>query len=290
MVATFAYETPGTVQEAIAALGRHGDDAKILAGGQSLIPLLNLGLAQPSVLIDITTIGDLEFIEERDGTVAIGAMTRYVMVQRSELARRACPLLAEALPFIGDRQIRNRGTIGGSLAHADPVAEVPTVAACLGATMRITGQAGARDVPASEFFVTYLTTAIGPGELLTEVRFPVAAPRTGVSFQELVRRQGDFAIVAAAATVTLGEAGECRDVQLALAGVDATPIRVDRATDVLRNQQPTAERIRDAARAACDGIDPESDIMASAEYRRAMAEVFARRALEQAAHRASVGA
>ena len=287
MVATFAYETPGTLQEAIEALGRHGEDAKILAGGQSLLPLINLGLAQPSVLIDLNGVEGLDYVERRGEELAIGALTRHATLLRNDLVRQSCPLLAEALPLIGDRQIRNRGTLGGSIAHADPVAELPTVATCLAATMRIEGPAGGRNVPASEFFVTYLTTAIGPGEILTEVRFPVADARTGVSFQELVRRKGDFAIVAAAASITLGPSGDCQDIRLALAGADATPIRAQGATDVLLKQAPTPERIREAARAACEGINPESDIMASADYRRAMAEVYARRALGEAAHRAA---
>lgn len=286
MVATFDYRAAGSVQEAVDLLAEHGDDAKVLAGGQSLIALINLGLAQPSMLVDINRLGDLDRVELRDGFLVVGALTRHATAERSETIRRACPLLAEAIPLIGDCQVRNRGTVGGSMAHADPVAELPTVAMCLGAVMRVEGMSGAREVAAADFFLTYLTTAVGPGELLTEVRFPVSPPGTGASFQELVRRKGDFAIVAAACTVALGSDGVCTDVRLALAGVGPRPVRATAASDVLLGQAPSPELLQEAARVACLGLDPESDVMASAEYRRAMAEVYARRALAQAVERA----
>src|SRR5438094_4036969 len=178
MVATFEYRAATSVEEAVDLLTTNGDDAKVLAGGQSLVPLINLGLAQPGVLIDINGIPGLEGIQEVNGSIAVGALVRHAIAEQSDAIRRAAPLLAEALPLIGDRQVRNRGTVGGSMAHADPVAELPTVATCLEAVIHLEGQAGGRDVPASEFFVTYLTTAIGPGEILTEIRFPIAQPKT----------------------------------------------------------------------------------------------------------------
>lgn len=287
MAVIFEYRPAREVAEAIRLLQEYGDDAKVLAGGQSLMPLINLGLAQPKVLVDINPISQLDFVAERNGSLTIGAVTRHRTLERSATVRQHCPLLAEALPLIGDRQVRNRGTIGGSLAHADPVAEIPTAAACLGATLVIQGPNGRREVGASDFFVTYLTTAVGPGELLTEVRFPAPPAGTGCSFQELVRRKGDFAIVAAAATIQLDAAGACRDVRLALAGVAPTPLSASAAASALVGQKPTPELIKQVAEAACEGIDPESDVLASAEYRRAMAPVFARRALTEALQRAS---
>jgi carbon-monoxide dehydrogenase medium subunit len=291
MVATFDYRAAATLQEAIDLLANRGDEAKVLAGGQSLVPLINLGLAQPGLLVDINGIPGLAGIQEANGSVAVGSLVRHADAEQSPTIARACPLLAEALPLIGDRQVRNRGTIGGSMAHADPVAELPTVAMCLDATMHVEGPSGGRDVAARDFFVTYLTTALDSSELLTAVSFPATPAGTGVSFQELVRRKGDFAIVAAAAAIELGTDGTCQKVSLALAGVAPTPIRATSAEEMLRGRAPSPELISSAAGAAAQdsSVDPESDVMASAGYRRAMAEVFARRALTQAAERAAAG-
>jgi len=287
----FQYRLATSVQEAVELLAANGDEAKVLAGGQSLVPLINLGLAQPGLLVDINGIPGLDGIQTVNGSLAVGALVRHAVAEQSETIRQACPLLAEAIPLIGDRQVRNRGTMGGSIAHADPVAELPTVAVCLDAKMRVEGANGSRDVPASDFFVTYLTTAIEPAELLTAVWFPVSTPSTGVSFQELVRRKGDFAIVAAAAAIELAADGTCRKVNLALAGVAPTPIRATAAENMLRGQAPSPDLVRRAAAAAAsaDNVDPESDVMASADYRRAMAEVYARRALTEAVGRATPG-
>jgi CO/xanthine dehydrogenase FAD-binding subunit len=283
LVSIFEYKAANSVGEAVDLLKEYGDDAKVLAGGQSLIALINLGLAQPSVLVDIGRIAELNHIDSQDGWLSVGATTRHATALASEDLRRQCPLLGEALPLIGDPQVRNRGTLGGSIAHADPAAELPTVASCLGATMRVQSRSGTRDVAASEFFAGYLTTTMPPGELLTEIRFPVSEPNTGFAFLELVRRKGDFAIVAAAAAISLAPDGVCSKVQLALAGVGPTPVLATEATGVLEGHAPTADLIGEAARAACSRIDPESDVIASADYRRAMAEVYARRALTQAA-------
>lgn len=287
MVATFEYRAPQTLDEALELLAQHGDDAKVLAGGQSLIALINLGLARPSLLVDINRLRELDRVDLSDGTLSVGALTRHAAAERSETIRLGCPLLAEAIPLIGDPQVRNRGTIGGSMAHADPVAELPTVAVCLDATMRVQGPAGARQIRASDFFVSYLTTAMGPGEILTEVRFPAVSPGTGVSFQELVRRKGDFAIVAAAAAVTLAPDGTCASARLALAGVAPTPIARAAAADILIAKRPSPDLLREAARSCCEGLELETDIIASAQYRQAMAEVYARRALEAAFQRAA---
>ncbi len=286
MAVIFEYQAVHETAQALAVLKEHGGDAKIIAGGQSLMPLINLGLAQPTLLIDINGIKSLDFIEQRDGFLTIGALTRYRTAERSDLLKRACPLLAEAIPQIGDQQVRNRGTLGGSISHADPVGEVPTVATALGAIMHVEGPNGPRDIPASEFFVTYLTTALSPDELLTEIRFPVLPAGTGASFQELVRRKGDFAIVAAATTITLNADGTCSDVRIGLAGGGATPLNTGAASAVLVGKKPTPELLVEAAHAACVGIDPESDVIASADYRRDMAPIITRRALTQALERA----
>jgi carbon-monoxide dehydrogenase medium subunit/2-furoyl-CoA dehydrogenase FAD binding subunit len=287
MAAVFDYRTVSSVPEAVSLLVQYGDDAKVLAGGQSLIPLLNLGLAQPAVLIDINRVRGLSGIERRDGELVLGALTRHAEAEQNAAVRESTPLLAEAYPLIGDRQVRARGTIGGSMAHADPVAELPTVAVCLGATIKVEGKDGARDVSATDFFVTYLTSSLASDELVTEVRFPAMAPGTGFSFQELVRRKGDFAIVAAAATVELDASGVCRNARLALAGVGGTPVGAEVVNDVLQGRAPSPPLLREAAERACEGIEPESDVLASAEYRRAMAVVYARRTLEAATERAS---
>ncbi len=288
MGATFEYRAATSVEEAVDILTKNGDEAKVLAGGQSLVPLLNLGLAQPGMLVDINSIPGLDGIQEVNGSLAVGALVRHAVAEQSEVIRRACPLLADAVPLIGDRQVRNRGTLGGSISHADPVAELPTVATCLDAKMRLDGPNGSRDVPASDFFVGYWTTAAEPNELLTAVWFPTIPAGAGVSFQELVRRKGDFAIVAAAAVLQLGPDRTCRDAHLALAGAASTPIRARAAEGMLRGKVLSSDVIGAAAAAAAqaDDVDPQSDVLASADYRRAMLEVFARRALTEAADRA----
>jgi len=285
MPAPFEYHAARSVREAVELLERYGSEAKVLAGGQSLLPLMNLGLVQPAVIVDINSIPDLDYVRSVDGTIAIGALTRHATLEHDAVLRDRCPLLAEALALIGDRQVRNRGTIGGSLSHADPVAEIPTVATCLDAVMHAEGPAGGRDIPAREFFESYLTTSLQPAELLTEIRFP-QTNGGGVSFKELVRRKGDFAIVAAAAVVELAQDGTCTEARLALAGVAPTPVRADTAS--LRGQKLSDDVLRAVAARACEGIEPESDVMASADYRRSMAPVFARRALAEAADRARV--
>jgi carbon-monoxide dehydrogenase medium subunit len=287
MVAIFDYRAPTSLSEAIDMLASD-ENAKIIAGGQSLMPLINLGLAHPSLLVDIGRVPDLDGVDVRNGALAVGALVRHAAAEHSEVIAARCPLLAEALPLIGDRQVRSRGTICGSVAHADPMAELPTVAVCVDATMRAQGPNGTRELPASEFFVTYLTTALGPDEILTEIRFPTAGPRSGAAFRELVRRKGDFAIVAAAATVQLASDDTCIEARLALSGVAPTPTRARAAESVLRGQRITHELLREAAAAAAVGLEPDSDVMASADYRRAMAEVYARRALTAAAERAAV--
>jgi carbon-monoxide dehydrogenase medium subunit len=276
------YEAPKTVSEAVELLTEHQDEASVLAGGQSLIPLLALRLAHPAVLIDINGIAELAGVSATDGWVAIGAMTREYVAEESGTVADAVPLLAAALPFIGHEAIRSRGTIGGSLAHADPAAELPAVARALDAEFVLRGPSGERVVPAAEWFEGYLTTSRRPDELLVQVRFPAAARGTGISFQEVARRHGDFAIVGLAASLTLAE-GTITDARLAFAGMSDVPVRAGDAEDLLVGESPSAELFDEAARRATDTIDPPADLHGPAEYRRKVAAALVRRGLRAAA-------
>jgi aerobic carbon-monoxide dehydrogenase medium subunit len=275
------YEAPETVSEAVELLAEHQDLASVLAGGQSLIPLLALRLARPAVLIDINGIDELSGVSAADGWVAIGAMTREYVAEESAIVADAVPLLAAALPLIGHEAIRSRGTVGGSLAHADPAAELPAVARALDAELVVSGPSGERVVPAAEWFEGYLTTSREPDELLTEVRFPAAGPGTGVSFQEVARRHGDFAMVGLATSVTLSD-GVISDARMAFAGASDVPARATAAEELLAGERPLAELFDEAARRAIADIDPPSDLHGSAEYRKKVAAALVRRGLREA--------
>jgi len=275
------YEAPTTVAEATDLLAVHGDEASVLAGGQSLIPLLALRLARPEVLIDINGVAELSGVSAADGWVAIGAMTREYVAEESETVAGTVPLLAAALPLIGHEAIRSRGTIGGSLAHADPAAELPAVARALDAEFVVRGPSGERVIPAAQWFEGYLTTARRPDELLVEVRFPAARPGTGVSFHEVARRHGDFAIVGLAASLVMsgGVIGEAR---LAFAGVSDVPVRATAAEDLLAGETPSAELFDEAARRATEDLDPPGDLHGSPDYRKTVAAAVVRRGLRAA--------
>ena len=281
----FEYEAPTTVAEAVDLLAEHGDEASVLAGGQSLIPLLALRLARPAVLIDINGIDELSGVSAIDGRVAIGAVTREYVAEESGTVADALPLLAAALPLIGHEAIRSRGTIGGSLAHADPAAELPAVARALDAEFVVRGPSGMRVIPAAQWFEGYLTTARRPDELLVEVRFPAAGPDTGASFEEVARRHGDFAIVGLAASLVMsgGVIGEAR---LAFAGVSDVPVRATAAEDLLAGQAPSAELFDEAARRATEDLDPPGDLHGSPDYRKTVAAAVMRRGLRAAADNA----
>jgi aerobic carbon-monoxide dehydrogenase medium subunit len=280
------YEAPKTVSEAVDLLAEHQDDASVLAGGQSLIPLLALRLAHPAVLIDINGIDELSGVSATNGWVAIGATTREYVAEDSETVAVTLPLLAAALPLIGHEAIRSRGTIGGSLAHADPAAELPAVARALDAQFVVRGQSGERVVPAAEWFEGYLMTSRGPDELLVEVRFPAAAPGTGTSFQEVARRHGDFAIVGLAASLTLS-GGAISDARLAFAGVSDVPVRAGEAEELLVGETPSAELFDEAARRATEDLDPPADLHGSSDYRKKVAGALVRRGLRAAADNAN---
>jgi aerobic carbon-monoxide dehydrogenase medium subunit len=277
----FDYEAPQTVSEAVALLAEHGDEASVLAGGQSLIPLLALRLARPAVLIDINGVAELSGVSAINGWTAIGATTREYVAEESERVADAVPLLAAALPFIGHEAIRSRGTVGGSMAHADPAAELPAVARALDAEFLVRSQAGERVIPAAEWFEGYLTTSRRPDELLVEVRFPAAGRGTGVSFLEVARRHGDFAIVGLATSLTLSD-GAISDARLALSGLSDVPVRAAAAEDLLVGERPSAELFDEAARCAIADADPPSDLHGSSDYRKAIAAALVRRGLRAA--------
>jgi len=282
------YEAPTTVAEAIDLLAEHGDEASVLAGGQSLIPLLALRLARPAVLIDINGVDELAGVSATDGRVAVGAMTREYVAEESQTVADAVPLLAAALPLIGHEAIRSRGTIGGSLAHADPAAELPAVARALNAEFVVRGPSGERVIPAAEWFEGYLTTSRRPDELLVEVRFPTARGGTGVSFTEVARRHGDFAIVGLAASLVLS-GGVISDARLAFAGVSQVPVQAIAAEELLAGERPSAELFDEAARRATEDLDPPADLHGSSDYRKTVAAAVVRRGLRAATDNAARG-
>ena len=289
--APFKYYAPTTVEEALAYLAEYGYDAKALAGGQSLIPMLNFRLAQPSVLVDLNNISELFYIRpDENSGLRLGAMTRQSQVEHDALVAERAPLVHEVMPQIAYPQIRSRGTFGGSLAHADPSAELVAVTMALNGRFRLRSQAGERWVPADEFFVGLFTTVLEPDELLVEVALPAMPPRSGWSFLQITRRHHDFCIAGVAVLVTLDDKDQCEQARLVFLSVGDGPVDARQAAEMLIGQAPTPETIRAAAeKAATDEIDPGSDIHASAEYRRHLAKVLARRALTQAFDRATGG-
>jgi aerobic carbon-monoxide dehydrogenase medium subunit len=281
----FEYLLPRSLDEALAMLAQHGEDAKVLAGGQSLVPLLNFRLVRPAYLVDVNDIPGLDAIRLDDGRLSLGAMIRQRAVERSALVRERCPLLADAMPQIGHVQIRNRGTVGGSLAHADPAGELPAVMAALDGELVVKSSRGERRLDAERFFVGYLTTAIEPNELLVEVRVPIAPARTGTAFLEVSRRHGDFALVGVAATVTLDEGGVCTACAIALTGVGPTPVVARDAARALIGVKPAVSAFEDVARRVAGPLSPDSDLHASSDYRKHLAGVLTRRALARAVER-----
>ena len=277
----FDYHAPTTVDEAIALLVRYGGDAKVLAGGQSLMPLLNFRLSRPAALVDLNRIPSLAGIREDDGWVSFGAMTRQRAVEFSPLVARRLPLLREATRFVGHLPIRSRGTIGGSIAHADPAAEYPTIFAALDGEVRVRGPRGERRLGASELFVTYLTTSLTPEEILTEVRLPAMPEGAGWAFEEFSRRHGDFAIVGIAAMV-VADGARCRTARLAAAGVGPGPVRLRDAEAIIERDGLGDAAISAAGQRASELVQPDADIHASADYRRHLTRVLTERALRRA--------
>jgi CO/xanthine dehydrogenase FAD-binding subunit len=280
--AAFVYHAPTSVEEALATLAELGDEAKPLAGGQSLVPLMNFRLARPAHLVDLNRVAEMAFLKTEGGTLSIGAMTRQREIERSRAVADGWPLLAAAVGKIGHVHIRNRGTIGGSLAHADPAAELPATMLALDATVVLRGPRGARAIPARDLFASHYTTTIEPDELLTEIQVPALLPNNGWAFEELTLRHGDFAIVGVAALLTASANGTIGEVRLAFAGAGATPLRAIAAERILGGERPSDELFRAAGNLASQEIEPDADIHATAEYRREIAAVLTRRALTRA--------
>ncbi len=286
--AAFGYHRPASLDEALALFAALSSDAKALAGGQSLVPAMNFRLARPAALIDLNQVGSLDFIEETaEGGLRIGAMTRQRTVERSRAVAARAPLLAEALPWIAHPQIRNRGTIGGSLAHADPSAELPAVMLALDARFIARSGRGTRTIAAAEFFTGILTTALEPDELLMAVELLASPARSGAAFLEVARRHGDYALVGVAVEVVLDPAGACARPRIALLSVGYTPVLATNAMAALQGRRPDTAAIDDAARLAAErDIDPPGDIHASPAYRRHLARVLVARAVRLAVGRA----
>ncbi len=283
----FSYHDPGTVTEAVQLLASL-DNAKLLAGGQSLMPMLNMRYAQPDHVIDLNRVEGLSYIREDAGGLEIGAMTRQRDLEFSEDVKRLCPLLAEAMPLIGHRQTRNRGTIGGSLSHFDASAEIPTVCTAVDAIVRVEGPNGEREIPFKDFPAGYLTTSMALDEVLKSVRLPPWAAGHGHGFEEFARRHGDFAIVSAAALIEAGTDGAITRVSVTIGGIGPAPFRVAAAEAALVGQAGSAAALAAAAE-HCRDIDAHDDIHAPASYRQHLAVVLARRALEKAWTRVKAG-
>lgn len=286
----FSYADPSTVDEALGLLAEHGDDAGILAGGQSFVPLLNFRLARPTVIVDINRIAELDYIEQKNGTLEIGALTRHRAVEQSALVSETCPLLSEAIAHVGHVQIRNRGTVGGSLAHADPAAELPAVVTALGGSLRLRSASGERTLAPGDFFVSSLTTAIEPGEMLVAVELPAWPAGTATCFTEFSRRQGDFALAGAGAALAFGDGGRVERAGLALMGVGDRPFDGSAiANELLGDETPSEAAVQAVAERVQSNVEPSSDIHAPADYRRHLAGVMARRALLGAVQRGTSG-
>jgi carbon-monoxide dehydrogenase medium subunit len=290
--APFEYHAPASLEAALDLLARHGGDAKILAGGQSLIPVMNFRLAEPALLIDINKLAELDFIRRgEDGGLRIGGLTRQRRLERDPLVAEVAPLLHEAVPFIAHPQIRNRGTFGGSLAHADPAAELPALAVALRARLRLERAEGERWVEASDFFSGLFTTALEPDEILVEAAIPPLPPRTGWAFMEIARRHGDYAQVGIAALVTLDESGRCREARLVYLSAGDRPVEAREAARLLAGEEISPAAIAAAAdKASREEMSPYGDVHATAEFKRHLARVLTGRALRRAAERARAAA
>jgi carbon-monoxide dehydrogenase medium subunit len=287
--APFEYHAPEAVSDAVALLHAFGDDAKVLAGGQSLVPIMNLRLARFDHLVDLNRIEELRGIERRNGTLRVGAMTRQATVERDVTVAESVPLLARATPYIGHFQIRNRGTVGGSLAHADPAAEYPAVAVALDAELEVAGPAGTRTVPAAQFFESTFVTALAADDVLAAVHFPVWSGRCGFAVEEVAQRHGDFALTGAVCAVVLDGNDRVERVAIGMFGMGSTALRAPQAEAALRGQTVSEVDADDVGRVAAGESDPPGDIHASAAYRRAVGAVVVARALRAALEEAARG-
>jgi aerobic carbon-monoxide dehydrogenase medium subunit len=281
----FEYHRPESLEEAVEVLGRLDDEGRILAGGQSLVPLMNFRLAQPTHVVDINRLGDLDYVRADGGTVRIGALARQSTVEADPAVAERLPLLREALAFVAHPTIRHRGTVVGSVAHADPAAELPTVTLALAATVTVRGGDGTREVAAADFFLGPFETAIEPGELVVEIAFPTSSPGSGYGFVEFARRHGDFAIAGAAVTLALRD-GVVAEPRVILCGVGPVPLRATAAEAALDGAAPDEEAIEAAASAAVEGVEPPGDMHGGTRYRIGVARAQVRRAVVKALDRA----
>jgi len=283
----FEYLRPKTVPEAVAMLQQHGDDAKILSGGQSLIPMMKLRLARPSHLIDITRVNGLSYIKEEGGFLRIGGLTREAELEASDLIRKKYPLLLDTATVIADPQVRNMATVGGNLAHGDPANDHPATMMALRAQVVATGAKGERVIPIDDFFVTLFTTALQHDEILTEIRVPVPPPKSSGAYFKLERKVGDFATAATAVQLTLDDKGAVQQIGIGLTNAGPTPIRAKAAEDALRGKKPDAALINQASQLAMDSADPSADLRGPAEYKKGLIKELTKRALTRALERAS---
>jgi carbon-monoxide dehydrogenase medium subunit len=281
----FDYQRAQSIQEAIDLLGKH-ENAKLIAGGHSLLPMMKLRLAQPELLIDISHIPGLSGIRADNGSISIGALTTHYQAESSDVLKHSCSLIPEAEKDVGDVQVRNRGTIGGNLAHADPASDLPAVMLALGAEVRAVGPGGERTITADSFFVDMLTTALGEQEVLTEVRVPAMKPGQGAAYVKHPHPASHYAVVGVAAVVTRDAAGNCTGCRVGITGAGPKAVRASAAEAAITGQALTPENIAAAASHAADGMDFLSDAYASESYRKHLVQVYTRRAIAQAAERA----
>ncbi|HVG90624.1 MAG TPA: xanthine dehydrogenase family protein subunit M [Alphaproteobacteria bacterium] len=283
--ASFDYIAAKSLDEAISLLGKHKDDAKILAGGHSLLPAMKLRLMQPKVLIDLGRIRDLSYIKEEGGQIRIGAMTTHFQAETSDLLRRSCPLLPETASHLGDMQVRNKGTMGGSLAHSDPAADWPAAILALDAELVATSAKGDRVIKATDFFVEMLTTSLQPGEILREIRIPAGKGKLAQAYVKVRHPASGFAVVGVAVNLSI-DGGKCQSAGIGITGVSSKAYRASKVESELKGNTLDAKTVSAAAAHAADGVEVNSDLYASAEYRKQLATVYTRRAIETAAGRA----
>ena len=283
---SFEYFCPETISEAIALLEEHGEGAKILSGGQSLIPMMKMRLARPEYIVDINRIADLHYVKEEDGFLKIGGLTHESDLEASSLIRSKYPIILDTAALIADPQVRNMATVGGNLAHGDPANDHPATMLALGAEIVATGKGGERTIPIKDFFLSVFTTALEHGEILTEIRIPIPPPRSGGAYFKLERKVGDFATVGVAAQVTVDGKGVCRSAGIGLTNVGSTPIKATRAEGFLLGKKIDAQQIGQAAQLAAEDARPSSDLRGPAEYKVSMVKELTKRALVRARERA----
>jgi carbon-monoxide dehydrogenase medium subunit len=285
--AAFDYITPQSLDEAVRALAAHGEEAKLLAGGHSLLPLLKLRLANPKLLIDLTKIPGLSKISQQDDKIVVGALATHYQIESSVLLKTKCPLLPQTACAIGDVQVRNRGTIGGSLTHADPSADWPAAILALGGELKLSGTKGERRIAAEEFFLGAMTTAIEPTEILTEIRVPASSRRYGSGYLKMAQQASGFAVVGVAVWARVAQSGRCEDIGIGVTGLREKPFRARTVEERLRGNKLTPKLIEESAAQVTEGSDPLEDLHASAKFRARLAQVYTSRAIQEAATRAS---